>query len=187
MARPVFRDQSVLIEARVWAVLCRHWDMHDSSSHLQHANWATCRLIVASAFFELTGFTGDAKYADAAMHILNSVSGGDAPGPGPYLGGAETAAVTKGNGHDCGDPDCTIIEADCKDAAPSSLAWSRLSTPTDFFSSHSRPSLPPLALAQTTLWRRSAASGRSNHSPPYHPRPEQKNCACPSTVLLTHY
>jgi len=62
--------------------------------------------IVASAFFELAGYTKDPAYTTHAAAILDALSGG------AYLGGRATPAVTQGNGHDCGTANCTIIEAD---------------------------------------------------------------------------
>jgi unsaturated chondroitin disaccharide hydrolase len=63
--------------------------------------------ITASAFIELSGYTGDQTYLDAATTILTSLSAA------PYLGDpALTDAVLVGNAHDCGSDYCTDIYTD---------------------------------------------------------------------------
>jgi unsaturated chondroitin disaccharide hydrolase len=62
--------------------------------------------IVASAFVELSTFTKNPKYRTEATAIVNTLTTNPA-----FVSPASTSyAVTKGNGHDCGAADCTIIE-----------------------------------------------------------------------------
>lgn len=62
--------------------------------------------IVASSFIELYGYTNDVQYLQAAALILDTLStNSNYMMRGP-------AAVTMGNGHDCGSANCTIIETE---------------------------------------------------------------------------
>lgn len=62
--------------------------------------------IVASAFVELSGFTKNDTYIQAARATVNTLT----TNPDYVADVASTSAVTKGNGHDCGAAGCTIIE-----------------------------------------------------------------------------
>ena len=71
-------------------------------------SWWVAQVITASALLELSVFTEEKKYRDAAVHILNSL--GWVHGLRTAVGTAD--AVLAANQHDCQAAGCTLIETE---------------------------------------------------------------------------